>query len=512
MNTSPYFFISFSSHDMKYVRDIMSALAGQGIPFWDYSDIVQSIETGSSITGRLKEEIDNCTHMIVVLRTNSTDLMIGHYCRLEMEYALSKSFDKQQKFIPVALATNFPLTLAPPYDVFQDVFRFNFDGTPETIVSFTIRVCKRLDRQYIPPIEAHPNLPFWKLFKGEIEELAHSNKEHVDLMALLGEFNEYYKRSNTSEALILITHFINSCRHKIKLYRPVYPWIVKAVCEEELDLLEEAMMSYEKAGELEPDNQDVIGGIGTVHFKLGHYREAVACFERILATHADEDTRNARTNLLISRLAKGEMINETDKHFLFHLDLSEYAADLKTAILNARGIYLRMQKDYSSLESHCRNSISMHLHDSLTVVLLYLSYINRNMKWEALRTLHDAIDEADGNNRLNKTILRISLAEAFERFGMTNEATQVYRNFLVDGSERTRNTIIAFAKFLQRNGHQDEAEKICRRMLSAQQFPNPVREEDFYLDGYANYILGNVERARYDYERSGKRQPYYDEV
>jgi len=43
-------------------------------------------------------------------------------------------------------------------------------------------------------------------------------------------------------------------------------------------------------------------------------------------------------------------------------------------------------------------------------------------------------------------------------------------------------------------------------------FDNPESEEDYCYDGYANHLLGNEERARYDYDRSRGFSRYYGEM
>ena len=81
MKNPTRFFISFSSCDLKYVREIMAALKGQELDFWDYSNIIESIEIAEQIDDRLIKEIEACTHMILVISTNSMNHDIGRFCR-----------------------------------------------------------------------------------------------------------------------------------------------------------------------------------------------------------------------------------------------------------------------------------------------------------------------------------------------------------------------------------------------------------------------------------------------
>ncbi|TSA36051.1 MAG: toll/interleukin-1 receptor domain-containing protein [Porphyromonadaceae bacterium] len=403
----PHFFISFSSRDLRYAREILAAIENQGISIWDYSDIIQSIELGQAFPDRLRLEIDRCSHLIFLISRNSIDPVIGRFCRYELEYVRGAGYQKNRKIIPVVADPDInPSNLAFPFDLIKDAFYLVLTDRPESIVKLTVKVCQLIDKQYIPPITAHSHLPFWEFFRREVFEMAHSNKYQVDLMMILGEFNENYRQQNQKEAHFLITHFINSCRYRIKSYTPFYPIIVKAVCETELGLYSEALKSYHEASVIQPYNQDVIGGMGTVLFKTQRYQEALECFEQILRHDGTEYTRNARINLIITKLAMEQNLTESEIEFLFITDVISFPDDLKTNVFNARGLVLRVRKSYSELEQLCRSVISQNLHDTITIILLYLSLYNRGRQTEAARELKAAMEESDTNPRIDKSVLK----------------------------------------------------------------------------------------------------------
>ena len=172
----PKVFISFSSKDLGYVREIMSAFRSQNIDFWDYSDMIHEIERGTSIPDRLRAEIDACDYFLPLISSNSVDPDVGRYTYAEVEHALRTGMAGNGKIIPIVLSAIRPGKLLGPYAALEDICREEMD--PDNVRSFLhsiARICHSLGVVYTPVIEAHPRLPFWKLFREEVVTFAHSN-------------------------------------------------------------------------------------------------------------------------------------------------------------------------------------------------------------------------------------------------------------------------------------------------------------------------------------------------
>lgn len=347
-------------------------MSGQQLPFWDYSREIEGIELGDAIPERLYREIDRCTHFLPVISRHFIDPQIGKWCVLELEYVLKTGFSDTRKIVPVTLDSAWERMTAFPFVNLKDHFCYAFKPAPESIVEFAIKMCQVASQPYLPPIQPHPMLPFWEKFRMEVFDLAHKNRDHVDLMRILGEFNEYYQRGNAQQALTLIRLFIDNARYLVKEYQPFYPLLVRAVCETETESYEEALKSYKEAGMIHPDDQDVTGGMGTIYFKQGKYQEALSCFERILTNPAEDQKVNARINAIITRQAMGKVISESDVKFLSEVEIDKYPKDLAINILNAQAIHLRMIKDYPALEIKCREMIESGNYDQITIRLLEL--------------------------------------------------------------------------------------------------------------------------------------------
>jgi hypothetical protein len=88
------------------------------------------------------------------------------------------------------------------------------------------------------------------------------------------------------------------------------------------------------------------------------------------------------------------------------VNIDLYPDDLKTAVLNAQAMQLRIKKDYIALEKHCTELISKNLHDTITIRLLQLSYLNRGLTSEAKKVIDNAMEEAGYNLQLDKDMLK----------------------------------------------------------------------------------------------------------
>src|SRR4051794_5640482 len=87
-------FISHSSKDKPFVRQLVDALSKAGIPTW--LDEIQ-IRVGDSIPDRLADGIDKCNLFCLVISPNSN---ASPWVQREMNSYLPKMIGKQGKILP----------------------------------------------------------------------------------------------------------------------------------------------------------------------------------------------------------------------------------------------------------------------------------------------------------------------------------------------------------------------------------------------------------------------------
>ena len=71
--------------------------------------------------------------------------------------------------------------------------------------------------------------------------------------------------------------------------------------------------------------------------------------------------------------------------------------------------------------------------------------------------------------------------------------------------------LVNYARALKKTGN-TKFKEICISVLNKGSAGNPETFEDYYWNGFANYLIGNIERANYDFDRSQNYDLYYSEV
>jgi len=507
----PRVFISFSSRDLKYVRELMSGLSSQNILFWDYSDMLQAIELGKNIPKVLRQEIDKSEYFIPVISKNSVDPDIGKFTYMEVEYALSKGFRERDKLVPVLIVEEKPQKLEGSYSIFEEtcydeIYFQDIRDFEEALA----KICRKLGVTYVPLIEAHPRLPFWKFFRDEVFELAHSRSAHVELMTIVGVFNKKFQTQAWEEALFLITHFIYSCQYQIPDYQLFYPWIVKAVCEHLLNRLDDAEKSYREAGKVRSRDPSVYGGLGSIYLAREDYANAKLNYKKALSYCPPDRNTDEKINYAVALIEAGEGVPADLAKFLLQLDPSTYYED-KFKIMNLQGSLYYLSKNYSRAISIFEEMQRENIHNTATIIYHYHSLLALGATERAHELLREILRRDGAKGTVNELAIYQLLSELYLKTGRIDDAIKIYQNHLLTPQQVTRQNTIKYARIYKHRGEFRKMREICQQVLDGKLFPLPKTQADFYYDGFAHYLLGNMERARYDFERSLNFDSFYSE-
>jgi tetratricopeptide (TPR) repeat protein len=334
-------------------------------------------------------------------------------------------------------------------------------------------------------------------------------------MTSIGKFNEFMKRESNAESYDEITYFIVVARHLVPDYRPVYPYIVKAVCAQELGNHKEAEKSYELALQNEPDNPDALGGLGIVNLYNGNYDKAADLFERASQKSDPDQARNERVNKLIAILS-GRLLNRynfQDKEFVLNINTDRLAKeDEKVFTLKAQALiyyhdsqFGRAVKIYKELEERTQ------LDDTGSVIYFYLSE-----KLMDTRNPHEILVRGITNSaklkNINPATLWEYLASYYAEVNQIDQAKAIFRDYLLPPHQNSRSLMASYSILQKKSGDEKACRDSCYQILSSDQFGIPQNFPDFYYCGLANFLLGNKPRAEYDFERSNGFGQWYETV
>lgn len=554
-------FISFSSRDIPFVREIMSGLQFQHFDFWDYSDELQQIRLTEDIKVRLTDEIDNCDYFVALVSKYSTNQNTGLFTRFEVDYAVNtKKLHLQKRVITIELEETEKSDYSGPYTALKDYLHHDFvwnsyiKESVKSYISLIKNICQATGRKYVPQITAHHRLPFWEKFRDEVISFAHSNHEHTFLMNVLGEFNEFYKKESYDLAYESISYFVASCNYLIPDYKLIYPWIVKAVSEQNKGKHTDAKKSYEAALKNEPENPDALGGIGMVHLNTGNFVKAVEYFKQASEKSSGTQKINERLNMIIAKISGRLNLTGEEKTFVKELDMIDLVLDDQNETFEKSLISFKTDNENISKEQKKRFE-EQRIFVLTTKALVYFAeweelYANKEyakadkvlqsahllyaeeIKEENIpnavtayyyyhtcrfmgqpnpeRILHNAIQRFETKNPGEKLQLLDFLAEHYMNERKYYDCLSIYESDLL-GRNPSRRVLVNYARALKQTGNQ-KYRNVCFRVLNPDETGNPETAEEYYWCGFANYLLGNFERAKYDYERSEKFDRYYPEL
>jgi tetratricopeptide (TPR) repeat protein len=511
------FFISFSSQDGPAVRELMAGFKSQDIGFWDYSDIIEEIESGKVVNDCLFAEINKADYFVAIISNNTTDTVFGKNTRLEVQYAIDRGLLKEGKIIPVELQKEKDrfIPYSGPYKELEGLLHHHFEvQNTNSYIDVLRAVTKRVSLPYVPMIEEHPRLPFWEKFRNEVISLGQSNSTHVNLMTTLGKFNEYMKTDNFDQAFREISHFVDAALYQIPGYRPEYPYVVKAVCAQELGKIDVAEESYREVLSNNPNNPDALGGLGIINMHYGNYSQAADWFGLASKNSDPDQARMERVNKVVAVLSGrlSDRYSFADKSFVLNIKPENLIRqDERFACLKAKALIYYHDREFKQAIQIYQELEKENALNETGSIVYYFNSVKLNKSKSPDQILERGIERSQTFRMINANNLRQRLADYYFEIGKRSQAHHIYKNFLIPPICTDRGLMAAYALILKKMGDKNECIKVCLDLLSFKTFGNPTIFPDFYYCGLANYLLGNIPRAEYDFERSNGFGLWYEQ-
>ncbi len=508
MSESPKLFVSFSSKDQKEVRELFSNLRTQNIHVWDYSKYGEELPLAQRVDAALAERIDSCEYFIAVVSANSTDENVGRYTHFEVQYAINSGMLQHHRILPILIATNPPEKWRGAYKALESIQRIEINPDNHNNYEGAIRrICDYLNMPYILFYLGDSRVFFSQNFLHEMESLDLSNAAYSERIQIMNCCAERVLNGEWAEAKRLVSLFLALCSYENPERQFYYPQIIKGVCELQLEEFSDAEQTFLQATTHPVHDENSFGGLGHTYFCQQRYDEALLAYRKALELHPED--KDIEFNILSVLIHKGKLIK--DETLLDHFDLSGLVLEDYTKVVKVRGIINLQMGKYEAALNNFKSMADKGLLDAASTIYYYRTLEVSGQVNEAIELLRSEAGRLDDIN------LYHHLADVYWKAGRIDEALEVYRSKLCRPENRTRQYLIDYARILNKVGDskvKKKVRKVCKQVLDRTNFSNAtLTNKDFYYMGFANYLLGNYERAQYDYERSsGYFSKYYDEL
>ena len=494
----------------------MSAIKAQGIHFWDYSKDAEMIEAGKDIPRYLINKIDVSDYFVAVVSHNSLNKNTGRFTRYEMEYALKKGYLDDGRFILVYIPDRKGKysDIGIVFPQLKDIKHLDFSNdSVETYVGLQEEICHSINKVYIPEKLAHDRLPFQQLFNDEVYWFAHNNSSHVALTKIIGEFNEYFLQEDWDRAYFLISYFISSCQYKIPKYQITYPWIVKAVCEQTMGYDDEAEKSYTEVLMTDPKNPDALGGLGMVHLVRQDHKEAQENFLKAESNSKGLQVKVEHLNYLMAKVSAGDNLTGADMKFIDSLDENDFIGQDRITVLIHKAVAYFYNGDFIQARINFQCAGTDNLVYPKDLIYYHLTLMSLGEPAEAEKVMKRRIDGLKTDDQiLNQREIILQLAIFYCESNRISKCERLFTKYLMNPGVRNREIMIRYAQIMAMMQNKEQARQTCKEMMEGDDIGLAKTKADLYFDGFAQYILENHERARYDYEKSGAWAEFYDQV
>lgn len=511
MSHSINLFVSFSGKDQHDMRKLFASLQLQELGVWDYSRDGQELLLGQPLDKSLMRRIDDCDYFIAVVSANSTHEQIGHNTRMEVQYAIERGLMQQGRLLPFLLLNNQPGEWPGDYGQMKGLVRAEADlGSFESLEEAVRGVCGWLSVAYVPPFLSDPRVFFARRFMQEAQEadaITLSNDKYLELMRILSRCAGKVLREEWGEALeeIMLFKLFSDSKASRPEDRFYYPQIIKGVCELQLRDYGEAEKTFLAATRHPRRDESALAGLGHTYYGQRRYPEALGVFQEAFRLNPAE--RDIEFNILGTLLEAGEQAG--DGAVLQHYDTLEMSPQDRFKVNKIKGILLYRQHKYREAAAVFG---AMRVEDMDDACADYYSSALEECgrKREAIAVLRAVAA------RLEDTNLYHLLARAYLRMGEIDSCLRVYEEKLSQPAHRTRQFLIEHARVLKAFGTAADGKRVrelCEAVLSSNCFPNTeMKGEEFFYTGFANYLLGRLERARDHFEwSSGFCDKFYDD-
>lgn len=496
---SPRVFVSFSNADKDFVRRFIARITEQPLRVWIYEDEADEIRTGQRIADRLHQQIDASQFVIPIV---STEALRSRYTQMEVAYALQRCKAGQLRgVLPIVsheLAARNESWTGSYRDLQTLRYRVIDFQSLASIEAAIHPLCTEFCVEYQPLVPQDPRLPFMDRFVAEVRDRCPQREEYEigiyrRLMAILNQFSVTYESGDYDRAGQIMHYFCLMCEHEFPDQSVYYPRVVKGVCEIIADRTSDALQTF-NALLLHPSHDEcTYGALGWICQHQGDYVTALEHYREALRRYPSDPA--ARTGVAINAVMCGQV------------------ADVDVVLRDIDPAAIPFEEDRIKVQSVQAFALA-HLGRWAEAAELFTYLIDRQQADVATVTRFAQLLAEQG-----QFLSAVSILERFKddirdpvllhhlamytALGGDLRKSQRYFTDLVQCCPQKRQYRVEFAQIHWRVGNRGESRRQAATLFDRGLFDLPAMPADFYLDGFANWILGNNARAEYDFERSG---------
>jgi tetratricopeptide (TPR) repeat protein len=496
----PRTFVSFCSEDHDFVRRLIARLETLGFAPWVYQAEGRAIPPGADIRTSLTAEVRASNVFMPVI----TERAFGsRWVPRELELMLELvAADETLVLAPILSSAMRPSASAGWPDPFPRVverscFIVDF-ASIESVEDALFRVCEACGVSYDPLLPEDERLPFMRNFVSEVRDrvprrAAYGVGIYQRLMGLIAAFTDAHARSDAKRMHEVATYFVQMCGYEFPGVQFYYPEVLVGYCRLRLGMDDEAEPLFLRLLEFESAEESTFLALGIIAFRRGDFASAESWFEKAVAL--DPGDPGSRSWLAMARSMAGkpidldaDLIVEDDSPARFKIALCR-----AVALANSN----RVRESIAALRGIVRDARCDADTDTSNTALLYLArYLTQLTRFgEAIEVLHEGARSERSERLLSE------LAAVYSDCGKLEQAARQYDD-LISLFPSTRIHRVSAAQVARALGREDRVRRLCVQALDPTICGDPASREDFYLSGFANWLLGRKERAEYDFERS----------
>lgn len=501
-------FISFTDPDSAFVRRLMERLQTQGFEPWNYQSDEGEIRGGQDIGKVCRSQIDCSEVFIPVISRNCFQ---SEWTRLEIDYAFDHPYcgDQLRMIIPIVSHDVFDKQVPWPGNyarLRQRICRVvDFDSSTSrssrlSLEEVVMRVCHDVGRPYRPPLPEDPRLPFIRRFEDEVisKRPRHDDRAmgiYCGLMRVLMDFGEAFSRGDFVQATRRMRFFCTLCEHDYPHERFYYAYIVVGICEVLSGDLDAAEKTFRLLLDHPQVEESTFGALGLICQRRQDYAGALEFYSQAHQKCADDPA--AKIGVAINAVLSGSSYDLDLETLLREAEqLPTVTTEDRVAIQSAKAFTLAGAGRVSAAIVAFEQLVESGTADAATVVhfarLLQSTHQLRAAVQLVERFQHRFDDLAFVQQRAYLLVFDGQLSRAAECLQR-----------LVQREPHCRQHRMDLARVLKSLNRSERIAAVCQPIFSSGRFPLPQTANDFYLDGMANWLLGNRDRAEYDFTRSG---------